>query len=137
MKSDMVKRIVQILLALSGIAGIIYVSPILAVPLRVQFGWSAQSILVLEGVLAVLAGDRLADCDPDSVVCGISDKTSRRKVTENVHAGFTEWCHWFNHRTYSSIFYWKCLVRVTDHRRLYADSDVPSLWVSGYQSGHS
>ena len=56
MKSDMVKRIVQILLALSGIAGIIYVSPILAVPLRVQFGWSAQSILVLEGVLAVLAG---------------------------------------------------------------------------------
>ena len=35
-------------------------SPILAVPLRVQFGWSAQSILVLEGVLAVLAGGEVA-----------------------------------------------------------------------------
>ena len=40
-----VKRIIQCLFALAGIAAGAYVSPLLAVPLTMQFGWSAQSIL--------------------------------------------------------------------------------------------
>ena len=42
MKDNVVKRIVQIFLALAGVAGILYVSPLLAVPLTMQLGWSAR-----------------------------------------------------------------------------------------------
>ena len=52
MKYNVLKRIVQIFFALIGMAIVVYAAPLLAVPLRMQFGWSAQSILVLEVVLA-------------------------------------------------------------------------------------
>lgn len=55
MKDNVVKRIVQIFLALAGVAGILYVSPLLAVPLTMQLGWSARSVLMLQVVLAVAA----------------------------------------------------------------------------------
>lgn len=56
MKYNVVKRIVQFFLALACIAGVLYTSPLLAVPLTVQFGWSARSVLMLQILLAVVAG---------------------------------------------------------------------------------
>lgn len=63
MKHNVLKRIAQIFLTLSGVIAVFYVSPLLAVPLRMQFHWSAQSVLLLQdcfgcGGSAVL----LVDC---------------------------------------------------------------------------
>lgn len=49
-----IKRIIQFLFALAGIAAGSYVSPLLAVPLTMQLGWSARSVLYLQIGLAVL-----------------------------------------------------------------------------------
>lgn len=49
-----VKRIVQFLFALAGIAVGTYVSPLLAMPFAMQFDWSAQGILYLQIGLAVV-----------------------------------------------------------------------------------
>lgn len=54
MKHNVLKRIAQIFLTLSGVIAVFYVSPLLAVPLRMQFHWSAQSILLLQIVLAAV-----------------------------------------------------------------------------------
>lgn len=110
MKYNVVKRIVQFFLALACIAGVLYASPLLAVPLTIQFGWSARSVLMLQILLAVVAGLLLADCCADFKSGDYADKVGGREITENVHTGFTEWRHWFNYRTYSSIFYWLCFV---------------------------
>ena len=37
-----IKRVLQFLFALAGVAAGVYVSPLLAVPLTMQFGWSAK-----------------------------------------------------------------------------------------------
>ena len=54
MKHNVLKRIAQIFLTLSGVIAVFYVSPLLAVPLRMQFHWSAQSVLLLQIVLAAV-----------------------------------------------------------------------------------
>ena len=56
MKYHVLKRIVQIFLALAGVLGTFYGTAFLAMPLTLQFQWSPQSILVLQGVLAAVAG---------------------------------------------------------------------------------
>ena len=43
-----IKRVLQFLFALAGVAAGVYVSPILAVPLTMQFGWSAKSMMYLQ-----------------------------------------------------------------------------------------
>lgn len=53
MKFNVVKRIVQFFLTLIGIAAVLYGAPFLAVPLKMQFHWSTQSIFILQGVLVV------------------------------------------------------------------------------------
>ena len=48
-----VKRVLQFLFALAGIAAGVYISPVLAVPLTMQFGWSAKSVMYMQIGLAV------------------------------------------------------------------------------------
>lgn len=43
-----IKRVLQFLFALAGVAAGVYVSPLLAVPLTMQFGWSAKSMMYLQ-----------------------------------------------------------------------------------------
>ena len=47
-----VKRVLQFLFALAGIAAGVYISPILAVPLTMQLGWSAKSLMYMQIGLA-------------------------------------------------------------------------------------
>ncbi|MBQ5858580.1 MAG: PIN domain nuclease, partial [Peptococcaceae bacterium] len=43
-----IKRVLQFLFALAGVAAGVYVSPLLAVPLTIQFGLSAKSMMYLQ-----------------------------------------------------------------------------------------
>lgn len=56
MKYHVLERIVQIFLALAGIAGTFYGSAILVVPLTLQFQWLPQSVFVLQCALSVAVG---------------------------------------------------------------------------------
>ena len=47
-----IKRVIQLVFALLGLAGIIYISPVLAMPLTMQLGWPAKTIVYFQIGLA-------------------------------------------------------------------------------------
>ncbi len=49
-----VKRVIQLLFALAGITAGVYASPFVAMPLTMQFGWSAKSIFYVQIGIAIL-----------------------------------------------------------------------------------
>ena len=125
-----VKRIIQFLFALAGIAAGSYVSPLLAVPLTMQLGWSARSVLYLQiglAVLGALMGWLVASPVLNRTVALTkwAEGKLQKMSTQDLMSGAIGLI----------IFNWLCLVRHPDYRFADSDTDLYHFRVSGCQSG--